>query len=69
MHEPIPPGHGEQAPELAPARCPYDATILQSVHPASRRDGRLEGWCPGHGLVAAAYGGREAILERAGDEH
>lgn len=37
-----------------PARCPECGSIIDA-HPASRKDGRWEGWCPRHGTVVAAY--------------
>lgn len=36
-----------------PMRCPECRSILETVHPASRKDGRLEGYCPAHGVVPA----------------
>lgn len=37
-----------------PARCPECGTIIDA-HPASRKDGRWEGWCPKHGQVVPVY--------------
>ena len=59
----VPPGHGEPAGPCAQPRCAECGTIIDtgSVHPASRRDGRLEGRCPTHGTVVAVYGTREQV--------
>jgi hypothetical protein len=60
----IPPGHGEEAgPERPAARCPRCAVVLQNLHPASRADGRWEGWCEEHGTLPADYRSYQQIIQ------
>lgn len=47
-----------------PARCPECSEEIDT-HPASRRDGKWEGYCPTHGVVVAAS---EIATENVVDE-
>lgn len=52
---PVPDPEPDSNWDPMPARCPVCDVILQNPHPASRKDGKYEGWCPQHGTVQAAY--------------
>jgi hypothetical protein len=51
-----------------PGRCPECGAILQNLHPASRADNELEGWCPEHGQQLPVYGDGTQIPEYPEEE-
>ncbi len=44
-----------------PARCECGEII--DAHPASRKDGRWEGWCQFHGTVVAVYSFQKSEID------
>lgn len=47
-----------------PARCPECGVIIDA-HPASRKDGRWEGWCSRHGTVVATYVSQDSEIPKS----
>lgn len=71
MSEPYMPEPGPESGsnwDPTPARCEECGAILQSPHPAARRDGSWEGWCPQHGDVPCFYPSQSSEIDDDRDE-
>jgi hypothetical protein len=62
---PLPAPEWNEHWDPTPMRCSVDGcrNILETVHPASRGDSRLQGYCPEHGQVPAIQSPNSGIGE------